>query len=67
VTQQTDELNDILLGNRKKIAKFSMRTFTCGSTFLYGVTQGLGGAAMRVEGGALVGLLHKIIKRKNGK
>ncbi len=32
-------LNDIgrnsLLGNRKKIAKFLMRTFTCGSTFLY--------------------------------
>ncbi len=33
-------LNDIgrnsLLGNRKKIAKFLMRTFTCLSTFLYG-------------------------------
>jgi hypothetical protein len=33
-------LNDIgrncLLGNRKKIAKFLMRTFTCCSTFLYG-------------------------------
>ncbi len=33
-------LNDIgrnsLLGNRKKIAKFLMRTFTCRSTFLYG-------------------------------
>jgi hypothetical protein len=32
-------LNDIgrnsLQGNRKKIAKFSMRTFTCRSTFLY--------------------------------
>jgi hypothetical protein len=33
-------LNDIigrnsLLGNRKKIAKFFMRTFTCRSTFLY--------------------------------
>jgi hypothetical protein len=32
-------LNDIgrnsLLGNRKKIAKFLMRTFTCRSTFLY--------------------------------
>jgi hypothetical protein len=25
-----------LLGNRKKIAKFLMRTFTCRSTFLYG-------------------------------
>jgi hypothetical protein len=24
-----------LLGNRKKIAKFLMRTFTCRSTFLY--------------------------------
>ncbi len=35
-------LNDIgrnsLLGNRKKIAKFLMRTFTCRSTFLYGLT-----------------------------
>jgi hypothetical protein len=34
-------LNDIgrksLLGNRKKIAKFLMRTFTCRSTFLYDV------------------------------
>jgi hypothetical protein len=33
-------LNDIgrnsLLGNRKKLAKFLMRTFTCRSTFLYG-------------------------------
>jgi hypothetical protein len=33
-------LNDIgrnsLLGERKKIAKFLMRTFTCRSTFLYG-------------------------------
>jgi hypothetical protein len=33
-------LNDIgrnsLLGNRKKIAKFLMRTFNCRSTFLYG-------------------------------
>jgi hypothetical protein len=33
-------LNDIgrnfLLGNRKKIAKCLMRTFTCRSTFLYG-------------------------------
>jgi hypothetical protein len=33
-------LNDVgrncLLGNRKKIAKFLMRTFTCRSTFLYG-------------------------------
>jgi hypothetical protein len=33
-------LNDIerkcLLGNRKKIAKFLIRTFTCRSTFLYG-------------------------------
>jgi hypothetical protein len=32
-------LNDIgrnsLLGSRKKIAKFLMRTFTCRSTFLY--------------------------------
>jgi hypothetical protein len=32
-------LNDIgrncLQGNRKKIAKFLMRTFTCRSTFLY--------------------------------
>jgi hypothetical protein len=32
-------LNDIgrnfMLGNRKKIAKFLMRTFTCRSTFLY--------------------------------
>ena len=35
-------LNDIgrncLLGNRKKIAKFLMRTFTCRSTFLFGRT-----------------------------
>jgi hypothetical protein len=40
VTQHADKLNDIgrnlLLGNRKKIAKFLMRTFTCRSTFLYG-------------------------------
>ncbi len=38
-------LNDIcrnsLLGNRKKIAKFLKRTFTCRSTFLYG-GEGLG-------------------------
>jgi hypothetical protein len=37
-------LNDIgrncLLGNRKKIAKFLMRTFTCRSTFLYGTIYG---------------------------
>jgi hypothetical protein len=37
---QTRILNDIgrnsLLGNKKKIAKFLMRTFTCRSTFLYG-------------------------------
>jgi hypothetical protein len=36
-------LNDIgrncLLGNRKKIAKFLMRTFTCRSTFLYGAKK----------------------------
>jgi hypothetical protein len=36
-------LNDMgrnsLLGNRKKIAKFLMRTFTCCSTFLYGNEQ----------------------------
>ncbi len=35
----SDKLLDIgrnsLLGNRKKIAKFLMRTFTCRSTFLY--------------------------------
>jgi hypothetical protein len=35
--------NDIgrnfLLGNRKKIAKWLMRTFTCRSTFLYGFTE----------------------------
>jgi hypothetical protein len=34
-------LNDIgrnsLLGNSKKIAKFLRRTFTCRSTFLYGI------------------------------
>jgi hypothetical protein len=34
-------LNDIgrncLQGNRKKIAKFLMRTFTCRSTFLYAI------------------------------
>jgi hypothetical protein len=40
VAQQADKRNDIgrnvLLGNRKKIAKFSKRTFTCRSTFLYG-------------------------------
>ncbi len=39
VTQHADKSNDIgrnfLLGNRKKIAKFLMRTFTCRSTFLY--------------------------------
>jgi hypothetical protein len=38
-------LNDIgrncLLGNRKKIAKFFMRTFTCRSTFLYGIRHSL--------------------------
>jgi hypothetical protein len=26
-----------LMGNRKKIAKFLMRTFACRSTFLYGL------------------------------
>jgi hypothetical protein len=35
-------LNDVgrnsLLGNRKKIAKFLMRTFTCRSTFLYALS-----------------------------
>ncbi len=40
-------LNDIgrnsLLGNRKKIAKFLMRTFTCRSTFLYGCITGTHG------------------------
>jgi hypothetical protein len=39
MTQQADKPSDIgrnfLLGNRKKIAKFLMRTFTCRSTFLY--------------------------------
>jgi hypothetical protein len=39
-------LNDIgrrnsMLGNRKKIAKFLMRTFTCRSTFLYVVLSTL--------------------------
>jgi hypothetical protein len=38
-------LNDIgrnsLLGNRKKIAKFLMKTFTCRSTFLYGLSSTL--------------------------
>jgi hypothetical protein len=38
-------LNDIcrnsLLGNRKKIAKFLMITFTCRSTFLYDSKQEL--------------------------
>jgi hypothetical protein len=29
-----------LLGNRKKIAKFLMKTFTCRSTFLYGNGDG---------------------------
>ncbi len=39
MTEQADEPNDIgrnfLLGYRKKIAKFLMRTFTYRSTFLY--------------------------------
>jgi hypothetical protein len=39
VTQQADKPNDLgrnfLLRNRKKIAKFLMRPFTCRSTFLY--------------------------------
>ncbi len=43
VTQQAEEPNDIgrnfLLGNRKKIAKFLMRTFTCRSTFLYALAS----------------------------
>jgi hypothetical protein len=30
-----------LLGKRKKIAKSSMRTFTCRSTFLYGTIPSL--------------------------
>jgi hypothetical protein len=38
-------LNDIgrnsLLGNRKKLAKFLMRTFTCRSTFLYALDSRL--------------------------
>jgi len=42
----SDKLLDIsrnsLLGNRKKIAKFLMRTFTCRSTFLYALDQGEG-------------------------
>ena len=32
----SDIEKNCLLGNRKKIAKFLMRTFTCHSTFLYG-------------------------------
>ncbi len=40
MTQHADKPSTIgrnfLLGNRKKIAKFLMRTFTCRSTFLYG-------------------------------
>ncbi len=31
--------NDYLLGNRKQIAKFLMRTFACHSTFLYAYTS----------------------------
>jgi hypothetical protein len=42
--KQTNSLNDIgrnsLLENRKKIAKFLMRTFTCRSTFLYALNPG---------------------------
>jgi hypothetical protein len=49
VTQQAEEPNDIgrnvLLGNRKEIAKFLMRTFTCRSTFLYDV----GSIAVRTD------------------
>jgi hypothetical protein len=30
---------NFLLGNRKKIAKFSMRTFACRSTFLYAASS----------------------------
>jgi hypothetical protein len=30
-----DTGRNCLLGNRKKIAKFLMRTFTCRSTFIY--------------------------------
>jgi hypothetical protein len=42
---QPNFLNDMgrnsLLGNRKKIAKFLMRTFTYRSTFLYDFKQSL--------------------------
>jgi hypothetical protein len=31
-----------LLGNRKKIAKFLMRTFACRSTFLFGLNSKAG-------------------------
>jgi hypothetical protein len=48
-------LNDIgrnsLLGNRKKIAKFLRRTFTCRSTFLYGedtLARGRGGWGVNI-------------------
>ncbi len=49
MTQQADKPNDIggnfLLGHRKKIAKFLMRTFTCRSTFLYGADSPYTGTA----------------------
>jgi len=32
---ENDISRNCLVGNRKKIAKFLMRTFTCHSTFLY--------------------------------
>ncbi len=57
MTQQADKPNDIgrnfLLGNRKKIAKFLMRTFTCRSTFLFDPNEANGRkllqAAIKVE------------------
>jgi hypothetical protein len=55
-------LNDIgrnsWLGNRKKIAKFLMRTFTCRSTFLYDINIQLS----HCEGESAVGYRSSMIK-----
>jgi hypothetical protein len=58
-------LQKLLVGHRKKIAKFLMRTFTCRSTFLYGnervdgdtreVARQPMGSRKRVEGPGEVG------------
>jgi hypothetical protein len=58
---------NFLLGSRKKIAKFLMRTFTCCSTFLYGqghLTYEKITSAFRHEGSGMIKVLLAIQNAK---